>query len=41
MFKKKTRIGHIILEELNSLQVKDENDFSFAKIKINKLKKSF
>ena len=35
------RIGHIILEELNSLQVKDENDFPLAKIKISRLKKSF
>tara|TARA_B100001059_G_C17831479_1_gene584959 strand:- start:1162 stop:2520 length:1359 start_codon:yes stop_codon:yes gene_type:complete len=41
MFKKKMKIGHIILEELNALQIKNENDFSFAKIKINKLKKSF
>ena len=41
MFKKKLRIGHIILEEFNSFQIRNENDFLLAKIKINKLKKSF
>ena len=41
MFKNKLKTGHVILEKLNSFQVKDENDFSIAKILIKKNKKRF